>query len=187
MAIDTRDKRASAVGVGLPWRRVGPVPDGSLASAADRRQLAGCYAGLAAGGGPGPPADIPETALTLGFFTSTTLVLEFSTVATHVRLAEQFATNSYHNFRLELTDLGEAWNLTGATVTAFFRAPNDGGTVEVACAAVDAAGGVFLAAVGPDDWGDAGEWTVDVRVVDSAGKTYWWPYTVSFRVRRKAA
>lgn len=45
MAIDTRNKRASAIALRLPFGRVRPMPDGSLASAPDRRQLGASYAG----------------------------------------------------------------------------------------------------------------------------------------------
>ena len=45
MALDTRNKRASAVGLALAWRLVLPNPDGSLIQA-DRQQAALCYAGI---------------------------------------------------------------------------------------------------------------------------------------------
>ena len=44
MAIDTRNKRASVVGFMRPWSPVWPNPDGSLASVADRQQMAYAYA-----------------------------------------------------------------------------------------------------------------------------------------------
>lgn len=47
MPIDTRDKRDSAIHVGLPWRMRLPVPDGSIA-AADRMHVALLYRGFAA-------------------------------------------------------------------------------------------------------------------------------------------
>ena len=46
MALDTRNKRASAVGLALAWRMVLPHPDGTIATA-DRQQAALCYAGIA--------------------------------------------------------------------------------------------------------------------------------------------
>lgn len=46
MAIDTRDKRSSAIGVGLPWR-VYPNPDSSL-DQGDRQQTAFLYRGILA-------------------------------------------------------------------------------------------------------------------------------------------
>jgi hypothetical protein len=52
MAVDTRNKRASMVCLGLPFGRVPPNPDGSLATAADRAQLNYLYAL----GGAAPPA-----------------------------------------------------------------------------------------------------------------------------------
>lgn len=45
MALDTRNKRASAVGLALAWRMVLPHPDGTIATA-DRQQAALCYAGI---------------------------------------------------------------------------------------------------------------------------------------------
>jgi hypothetical protein len=44
MAIDTRNKRASAVNVALPFGRVAPDPDASLAVAPDRQQMGYVYA-----------------------------------------------------------------------------------------------------------------------------------------------
>lgn len=46
MAADTRDKRMSMVGFGLPTPRILPSPDGGFALA-DRPQLLFLYAGLA--------------------------------------------------------------------------------------------------------------------------------------------
>lgn len=45
MAIDTANKRASAIG--LPTFRLAPIPDGTI-DAADRLQIAGLYRGIAA-------------------------------------------------------------------------------------------------------------------------------------------
>lgn len=46
MAIDTRQKRRSAMRARLPWKRTrAPIPDGSF-SQADRQQLLGMYAGI---------------------------------------------------------------------------------------------------------------------------------------------
>lgn len=45
MAIDTRNKRASAINVGLPWRCSFPMPDGSI-SQADRKHVSLLYAGI---------------------------------------------------------------------------------------------------------------------------------------------
>ncbi|MCG8694678.1 MAG: hypothetical protein MI806_26015 [Minwuiales bacterium] len=47
MAVDTRDKRASIIGMQMPWAPVPPLPDGAI-GAADRLQLAGLYAGIPA-------------------------------------------------------------------------------------------------------------------------------------------
>jgi len=48
VAIDTRDKRASALACGLPWLVPLPTPDGTI-GAADRAHSAGFYAGIAVG------------------------------------------------------------------------------------------------------------------------------------------
>lgn len=48
MALDTRNKRAAAIGMGLASLRVLPAPDNVVATA-DRRQLAFCYPGLGTG------------------------------------------------------------------------------------------------------------------------------------------
>jgi len=47
MNLDTREKRASGVHVGLAWRGLLPLPDGTL-DQADRQQTAAFYAGIAA-------------------------------------------------------------------------------------------------------------------------------------------
>lgn len=46
MAIDTAAKRASCLGIALVIARCGPIPDGSLANAADRAHAAYSYSGL---------------------------------------------------------------------------------------------------------------------------------------------
>ena len=48
MALDTRDKRASSIGVAIPFGRLFPNPDGSLATVGDRQQSAMSYRGIAA-------------------------------------------------------------------------------------------------------------------------------------------
>lgn len=48
MAIDTRDKRASAISSALPWRGLWPLPDGAL-DQGDRQHVASMYRGIAAG------------------------------------------------------------------------------------------------------------------------------------------
>ena len=50
MAIDTRNKRASAIGVSLPWRGLFPLPD-AVISVDDRVLLGGYYSGII----PAPP------------------------------------------------------------------------------------------------------------------------------------
>lgn len=50
MAVDTRDKRSSVIGINAP---LFPNPDGSLATQADRQHVAWCYSGILAGA----PAD----------------------------------------------------------------------------------------------------------------------------------
>ncbi|HXH12339.1 MAG TPA: hypothetical protein VNP04_21545 [Alphaproteobacteria bacterium] len=47
MAIDTRDKRASILGLDLEARRVYPNPDGAIAGD-DRQHIAGKYRGISA-------------------------------------------------------------------------------------------------------------------------------------------
>jgi len=47
MAIDTRDKRASALDLALPWRARWPNPDGSV-NQGDRQQIASYYRGISA-------------------------------------------------------------------------------------------------------------------------------------------
>ena len=54
MALDSRENRASAVHVGLPWRGLYPIGDGTI-SQADRQQTAAFYAGVLAGGPPPAP------------------------------------------------------------------------------------------------------------------------------------
>lgn len=46
MAIDTRDKRSSAIGMGQPWNFVGPLPDGTMDDV-DRQGVL-TYMGIAA-------------------------------------------------------------------------------------------------------------------------------------------
>lgn len=47
MAVDTRDKRASAIFLNLDPLRLYPNPDGSIANANDRAHMAWLYSGLA--------------------------------------------------------------------------------------------------------------------------------------------
>ena len=46
MALDTRNKRGSAIGFVLPSRAVYPNPSGSLSTAAQRLQMAYSYSGI---------------------------------------------------------------------------------------------------------------------------------------------
>jgi hypothetical protein len=48
MAIDTRQKRASAIHVSLPWRGLLPLPDGAALTQADRQQTDYQYSGILA-------------------------------------------------------------------------------------------------------------------------------------------
>jgi hypothetical protein len=48
MALDTRDKRASAIHVGQPWRGMLPLADAAAEDQGDRQQLAGYYRGILA-------------------------------------------------------------------------------------------------------------------------------------------
>lgn len=56
MAVDTRNKRASCLGLAFAAALVLPAPDGAI-DAADRQQTAYCYAGIAAA----PPTPTPPT------------------------------------------------------------------------------------------------------------------------------
>lgn len=47
MALDTKEKRASAAMVGLPWRGALPTPDAAAETAADRAQVGNLYSGIA--------------------------------------------------------------------------------------------------------------------------------------------
>lgn len=47
MAVDTREKRASVIGLGRAGRVVLPVPDATVGQA-DRAQTSWCYAGISA-------------------------------------------------------------------------------------------------------------------------------------------
>ena len=40
VALETRNKRAAAIGLGTPWNRVWPDPDGSLDTMTDRQHMA---------------------------------------------------------------------------------------------------------------------------------------------------
>ena len=56
MALDTRNRRLAAIGYKQPFIAAYPNPDGSLAAAADRQQVAGEYPGVApAAPSPGSP------------------------------------------------------------------------------------------------------------------------------------
>lgn len=67
MAVDTRNKRASCIGIAGPYRFQPPRPDGSLSPFADRRQLVFCYSGftsiptLSAGTCPYIPGRVEES------------------------------------------------------------------------------------------------------------------------------
>jgi hypothetical protein len=49
MALDTADKRSSAIGIARQTRAVFPTPDGAALTQADRQQSAYTYRGIAAG------------------------------------------------------------------------------------------------------------------------------------------
>lgn len=57
MAIDTRDKRASALFITLPWRMVQPAPDGTI-GVSDRLIHGLAYSGIAADAPPPPPPPV---------------------------------------------------------------------------------------------------------------------------------
>jgi hypothetical protein len=54
MALDTRNKRGSALNVGSPWRGILPEPDGAI-SLGDRQTVVFLYAGIEAGAGSESP------------------------------------------------------------------------------------------------------------------------------------
>jgi hypothetical protein len=82
MAIDTAARRFSSIGPGLPWS--GPIiPDGVIA-ASDRRALAWCYSGLAAGNSYSIEAES-------GAFTMTGYDAELTPTTSIDTLAERFA------------------------------------------------------------------------------------------------
>lgn len=57
MALDTREKRASAVQVALPWRGLLPLPDPEAETQADRQQVGLMAVSVLAGSlVPGQPA-----------------------------------------------------------------------------------------------------------------------------------
>lgn len=56
MAIDTRNKRASAISPASPWRGLWPAPDGTV-DAADRATSVFLYSGFMDGGAP-PDDDV---------------------------------------------------------------------------------------------------------------------------------
>jgi hypothetical protein len=60
MAVDTRQKRASAIGLGLAALLVLPAPDGTI-DQADRQQAASAYAGILAAPSVEIPGDIVTT------------------------------------------------------------------------------------------------------------------------------
>lgn len=47
MAVDTRDKRSSAIALRSPWRGLWPTPDGSV-DQPDRQQVPYMYSGISA-------------------------------------------------------------------------------------------------------------------------------------------
>lgn len=57
MAIDTADKRSSAIETSIPWRGRLPLPDGSV-NLGDRQQVALLYRGIVASGGGGGAAEL---------------------------------------------------------------------------------------------------------------------------------
>lgn len=61
MAVDTRNKRFSMIGIDMPFLRVFPNPDGTI-SAEDRQQYLGKYSGIPFSGDT-PVAFIPRLPL----------------------------------------------------------------------------------------------------------------------------
>ena len=67
MALDTRDKRSSAIMVSLPWRGLFPLPDGTV-NQGDRQQCACMYRGIAA---QTPSVAVITRIKVLGWFNTT--------------------------------------------------------------------------------------------------------------------
>jgi len=63
MAIDTPNRRSSAINVASPWRGMLPLPDGAIGQA-DRQHVGLHYAGILASGAT-PPAATTRTRLLL--------------------------------------------------------------------------------------------------------------------------
>jgi hypothetical protein len=61
MALDTRDRRASAVLVALPWRGALPAPDPQAETQADRQQVALMVASILAGSSLPPQPAVKRT------------------------------------------------------------------------------------------------------------------------------
>lgn len=61
MALDSRDRRASALACGLAFLAILPAPDGLALDQGDRQQTACCYRGIAAG----PPVLVVTSTLAL--------------------------------------------------------------------------------------------------------------------------
>jgi hypothetical protein len=64
MAVDTRQKRASAIGLGLAALLVLPAPNGTI-DLADQQQAASVYAGILAAPSVEIPGDIVTTAMAI--------------------------------------------------------------------------------------------------------------------------
>ena len=62
---DTRDKRASSIGLDFPWQHVYPNPDGTL-NVNDRQQTAYKYSGISTGTGVGVVVTPYRTLLGVG-------------------------------------------------------------------------------------------------------------------------
>lgn len=63
MALDTAQKRSSAIAISSPWRCRLPIPDGTIGQA-DRQQSAYAYSGILAGEAVSPSY---ETVYTTGY------------------------------------------------------------------------------------------------------------------------
>jgi hypothetical protein len=84
MAVDTRNKRASVLGLTLAALAVLPAPDGTVAQA-DRQQVAWCYAGISAE---------PLSVLNLHESTTSSLMVDRTTSnLTSVRVSQSLMTD----------------------------------------------------------------------------------------------
>ena len=91
MALDTADKRASALLWGLPFGRLFPTPDAAAEDAGDRQQLVGLYRGILAT--VVQYLTLTATDVSVTFATATDVSVTFAT-ATDVSVTTGTATDA---------------------------------------------------------------------------------------------